>query len=69
MTTNEVLKDLFNVLMAQALPHCVEHGEPVININMDSSQKFGFIEFRTEELATCAINLDKMDVADRKSVV
>jgi splicing factor U2AF subunit len=66
VTTNEVLKDLFNVLMAQALPHCVEHGEPVININMDSSQKFGFIEFRTEELATCAINLDKMDVAGRQ---
>jgi len=66
VTTTEVLKDLFNVLMAQALPHCVEHGEPVINVNMDASQKFGFVEFRTEEIATCALNLDKMDVAGRQ---
>ena len=66
VTTIEVLKDLFNALMAQALPHCVEHGEPVINVNMDASQKFGFVEFRTEEIATCALNLDKMDVAGRQ---
>ena len=66
VTTTEVLKDLFNALMAQALPHCVEHGEPVINVNMDASQKFGFVEFRTEEIATCALNLDKMDVAGRQ---
>ena len=65
IVTQDVLRELFDVVMSQMLPDAAAAGPPVININMDASQKFGFVELRSEALATAAIHLDKTDVCGR----
>ena len=65
VVTQDVVRELFDTVMSQILPRAAEAGPPVINIVMDGSQKFGFVELRSEELATAAINLDKMEVCGR----
>mmetsp|Transcript_25375 Transcript_25375/g.30746 ORF Transcript_25375/g.30746 Transcript_25375/m.30746 type:complete len:425 (-) Transcript_25375:1788-3062(-) len=61
LVTAPVLQELFN----GALAHLAEGKVPVVGINMDSSMKFAFVEFSTEELATAALHLDKVELCGR----
>ena len=65
VVNQDVIRELFDTVMSQILPAATAAGAPVINVVMDPSQKFGFVELRSEELATAAINLDKMELCGR----
>jgi splicing factor U2AF subunit len=58
-----MLTELFNGALATLLPP----GAPpaVANTNMDSAGKFAFVEMRTDELATAALMLDKVELCGR----
>jgi splicing factor U2AF subunit len=51
----DVIRELFDTVMAQILPAAAAAGAPVINVVMDPSAKFGFVELRSEELASVGL--------------
>ena len=54
-----MLKELFNGALSSMDPTGgAQH--PVVNISLDPCGKFAFVEFRTEELATLSLHLDKV---------
>ena len=65
VVTQDTIRELFDTVMSQILPAATAAGPPVLNIVMDPSQKFGFVELRSEALATAAINLDKLELCGR----
>lgn len=62
--TGEHLRELFNAVLALHVPDPVNN-PPVINVNMDTSGRYGFVEMRSEELATTAMQLDKLELCGR----
>lgn len=69
VVTDNILTELFN----GALAHLVADAQcapPVINARIDpNAGRFGFVELRTEELATAALALDKVELCGRHLVV
>eukprot|EP00201_Polytomella_parva_P008028 CAMPEP_0175053142 /NCGR_PEP_ID=MMETSP0052_2-20121109/8758_1 /TAXON_ID=51329 ORGANISM="Polytomella parva, Strain SAG 63-3" /NCGR_SAMPLE_ID=MMETSP0052_2 /ASSEMBLY_ACC=CAM_ASM_000194 /LENGTH=639 /DNA_ID=CAMNT_0016317639 /DNA_START=186 /DNA_END=2102 /DNA_ORIENTATION=+ len=64
VVTIDILKDLFNKTVQVISPD--PNGlPPVIDARLDSSGRFGFVEFRTKDLADAAISLDKMNIYGR----
>jgi len=62
-----MLTELFNGALLSILPESERaNGAPVISINLDAEGKFGFIEMRTEALATAALHLDKVELCGRR---
>ena len=60
-----VLRTFFDEALARLFPELAELGSPVLRVNVDPSQAFGFVEFRSEFLAHAASRLDKTDVGGR----
>jgi splicing factor U2AF subunit len=56
-TTEKDLQDFFNVAMETALVEKFP-GRPVLSVYLNMEKRFGFVEFRTQEEATAALNLD-----------
>eukprot|EP00879_Flechtneria_rotunda_P017065 GHRR01017872.1.p1 GENE.GHRR01017872.1~~GHRR01017872.1.p1 ORF type:complete len:362 (+),score=139.44 GHRR01017872.1:443-1528(+) len=63
--TMEMLSELFNAALAGMAPDPVTN-PPVVNVKMDTTGRFAFVEFRTEELATTAMTLDKTELCGRQ---
>lgn len=61
----DVVREVFDGALARVFPESVANGPAVINVNMDGSQKFCFVELRSEQLAYAALHLDKTDVGGR----
>ncbi|MEW5306363.1 MAG: hypothetical protein WDW36_008832 [Sanguina aurantia] len=61
----DMLRELFNAVLAQMVPDPVTT-PPVVDVRVDTSGRFGFVELRTLELADLAIQLDKLEVCGRK---
>lgn len=60
----EILREFFNAALAGMVPDPVTN-PPCINVNWDGSGRFAFVEFRTPELATAAMMLDKVELCGR----
>jgi len=63
--TADLLRELFNACLANFTPNPVTD-PPVIQVKLDSSGRFAFVELRTLELADKAMALDKMEVCSRQ---
>uniref|UniRef100_A0A7S0RLP4 RRM domain-containing protein n=1 Tax=Pyramimonas obovata TaxID=1411642 RepID=A0A7S0RLP4_9CHLO len=59
------MRDLFNGALGAMDPDALAN-PPVVNLALDPSGKFCFAEFRTEELATLALHLDKVELCGRQ---
>ena len=57
--TPELLREFFNKAFEHATPDGATN-PAVVSINMDPSGRFGFVEFKSEEIATAAIAFDKV---------
>ena len=55
----EILREFFNQVFAHMVPDPIA-SPPVVNINMDTTGRFGFVEMRTEEMAAQAMQMDKV---------
>lgn len=64
VVTADMLRELFNGALSSLVPDPVTN-PPVVNVAMDASGRFGFVEMRTEELATAAMQLDKVELCGR----
>lgn len=71
LVTSQVLTEMFNNALQYLMP---EHTKPaagtvwampVVSCQMDGSGKFAFVEFRTEEMATAALKLDRLELCGR----
>lgn len=62
--TPDMLTELFNAALAGMVPDPVNE-PPVINVKMDNTGRFAFVELRTEELATTSMTLDKTELLGR----
>ncbi|KAK3234828.1 hypothetical protein CYMTET_54935 [Cymbomonas tetramitiformis] len=60
----QMLRELCNGALAPLCPDAATN-PPVVNVSMDSEGKFAFVEMRTEELATAALHLDKVELCGR----
>jgi len=65
MVTDQMLREFFNTALA-GLSAEAANGPVVINVWMASDGKYSFVEFRTPELATTAIGLDKVELCGRE---
>lgn len=65
MVTDQMLREFFNTALA-GLSAEAANGPVVINVWMASDCKYSFVEFRTPELATTAIGLDKVELCGRE---
>eukprot|EP00959_Pyramimonas_sp_CCMP1952_P076656 1602034-Pyramimonas_sp.AAC.1 len=65
LVTTQMLRDLFNGALGAMDPESVVN-PPVCNLALDPSGKFCFVEFRTEELASLALHLDKVELCGRQ---
>jgi len=71
VVTSQVLTEVFNEALQYLLPeqaasaYGTPWATPVVSCQMDSSGKFAFIEFRTEDLATAALKLDRLEICGR----
>merc|ERR1712046_111168 len=65
VVTEQMLKELFTAMFTN-VPGVNSAGAPVINCSLDTSGKFAFIEFRTEEMAAMAMALDKVELVGRQ---
>ncbi|KAK9825489.1 hypothetical protein WJX74_001008 [Apatococcus lobatus] len=59
-----MLRELFNGALAHLVPDPVAN-PPVVNAQLDPSGRFGFVEMRSEELATSGMALDKVELCGR----
>lgn len=64
VVTDVMLKELFNGALAHLVPDPAGN-PPVVNAQLDPSGRFGFVEMRTEELATSGMQLDKVELCGR----
>jgi len=63
--TPEMLRELFNAALAGLVPDPINE-PPVIEVKMDNTGRYSFVELRTEELATTAMTLDKTELCGRQ---
>lgn len=54
-----MLRELFNGALSSLVPD-PQTNPPVVNCQLDPTGRFGFVELRSEELATSAMSLDKV---------
>eukprot|EP00193_Tetraselmis_chui_P009847 CAMPEP_0177779310 /NCGR_PEP_ID=MMETSP0491_2-20121128/16507_1 /TAXON_ID=63592 /ORGANISM="Tetraselmis chuii, Strain PLY429" /LENGTH=346 /DNA_ID=CAMNT_0019298817 /DNA_START=897 /DNA_END=1937 /DNA_ORIENTATION=+ len=59
-----MLRELFNGALASLVPD-PQTNPPVVNCQLDPTGRFGFVELRSEELATSAMSLDKVELCGR----
>ncbi|KAK9824055.1 hypothetical protein WJX72_007388 [[Myrmecia] bisecta] len=59
-----MLRELFNGALSHLVPDPVAN-PPVVSAQLDPSGRFGFVEVRTEELASAAMQLDKVELCGR----
>mmetsp|Transcript_6083 Transcript_6083/g.15682 ORF Transcript_6083/g.15682 Transcript_6083/m.15682 type:complete len:349 (+) Transcript_6083:684-1730(+) len=59
-----MLRELFNGALSSLVPD-PQTNPPVVNCQLDPTGRFGFVELRSEELATSAMSLDKVDLCGR----
>ncbi|GMH45146.1 hypothetical protein BSKO_13103 [Bryopsis sp. KO-2023] len=64
VVTADMLRELFNGALSSLVPDPVTN-PPVVSVAMDASGRFGFVELRTEELSTAAMQLDKVELCGR----
>lgn len=58
MVTEDALRQLFNNTMAAAFPDQMVNGlDAVVNVSMHSEGRYSFVELRTPEMATAALQL------------
>lgn len=57
--TQELLAEFFNQVFASMVPDPTAQ-PPVVHINMDSTGRFAFVEFRYEEMVDKAVQMDKI---------
>jgi len=62
LVSSEMLKTLFDSAIRAAYPNAAPGLPPVVAINMAADSKYCFVEFRSEEMATAAIQLNKLDL-------
>ena len=73
VVTADMLRDLFNQALASlasnpafAGPTAVTYPrQPVVNVSLDASGKFAFVEMVTDEMAEAALQLDKVNLCGR----
>lgn len=66
MVSEQMLREFFNTALANLAPEAAASGQPmVVNVWMASDMKYSFVEFRTTELATTAMSLDKVELCGR----
>lgn len=64
MVSEQMVREFFNTAMAGLAPECATQ-PAVVNVWMASDMKYSFVEFRTPELATTAMSLDKVELCGR----
>eukprot|EP00959_Pyramimonas_sp_CCMP1952_P136947 2865547-Pyramimonas_sp.AAC.1 len=64
MVTAHILTELINGALGPLVPEA-NINPPVVNVSMDTEGKFAFVEMRTEDLATAALHLDKVELCGR----
>lgn len=58
LVTEEALRQLFNSTMTAAFPDKLTPGfDPVVNVSMHSEGRYAFVELRTPEMASAALQL------------
>lgn len=62
--SDQMMRELFNGALSHLVPDPVTN-PPVVSVRLDASGRFGFVELRTEELATASMALDKVDLCGR----
>ena len=55
----DLLREFFDAVFAHWVPDAATN-PPVTNVTMDPTGRFAFVEFRTQEMATKAIEMDKL---------
>ena len=66
VVTGAHVRELFDAVLARLFPDsAASGGAPVLNVNVDASGMFCFVELRSEALANAATHLDKTDLAGR----
>ena len=67
--TEEALRQLFNSTMMAAFPNAMTPGvDPVVNVSMHSEGRYAFVELRTPEMATAALQLSNQACHDFRMV-
>jgi len=64
VVTEMMIRELFNGALATLVPD-PHTNPPVVNCQLDPTGRFAFVELRSEELATSAMSLDKVDLCGR----
>lgn len=64
MVSDQMLREFFNTALA-GLSAEAAAGPVVVNVWMAADMKYSFVEFRTAELATTAMSLDKVELCGR----
>lgn len=64
MVSEQMIREFFNTAMAGLAPECATM-PAIANVWMASDNKYSFVEFRTPELATTAMSLDKVELCGR----
>lgn len=59
ITTKELLREFFDQVFAHQVPDPAAN-PPVVNVNMDTGGRFAFVEFQNREMATKALEMDKV---------
>ncbi|EFN58712.1 hypothetical protein CHLNCDRAFT_50180 [Chlorella variabilis] len=62
--TPELLREFFDQVFAHQVADPVSC-PPVTNVNMDTTGRFAFVEFQTEDMATKALEMDKVELCGR----
>ena len=58
LVTEDALRQLFNSTMAAAFPGSMMPGlDPVVSVSLHSEGRYAFVELRTPEMATAALQL------------
>lgn len=58
LVTEDALRQLFNSTMAAAFPNLLAQGlEAVVSVSMHSEGRYAFVELRTPEMASAALQL------------
>jgi splicing factor U2AF subunit len=58
LVTEDALRQLFNSTMRAAFPNHVVPGlDPVVSVSMHSEGRYAFVELRTPEMASAALQL------------
>ncbi|KAL4432874.1 hypothetical protein ABPG77_008200 [Micractinium sp. CCAP 211/92] len=59
ITTKELLREFFDQVFAHLVPDPAAN-PPVVNVNMDTGGRFAFVEFQNRDMATKALEMDKV---------